>query len=88
MTECADRAVDQHPPSTASRGASASYYSPFPALAEPEFLAEDITSHDVTLSTLAWRFSALSTKAMSAIRPWDCSNPNETILDKRILRSA
>jgi hypothetical protein len=31
--------------------------------------------------------SALSTKAMSAIRPWDCSNPNETILDKRI-RSA
>ena len=28
--------------------------SPFPALAEPEFLAEDITSHDVTLSTF-WR---------------------------------
>jgi hypothetical protein len=33
------------------------------------------------------RTSALSTKAISAIRPWDCSNPNETILDKRI-RSA
>ena len=33
------------------------------------------------------RTSALSTKAMSAIRRWDCSNPNETILDKRIPRS-
>ena len=31
------------------------------------------------------RTSALSTKAISAIRPWDCSNPNETILGKRIL---
>ena len=40
-------------------------------------------------ATVSWplRTSALSTKAMSVIHPWDFSNPNETILDKRI-RSA
>ena len=46
-----------------------------------------LTEQNVTVSRPCGP-PALSTKAMSAIRPWDFSNPNETILNKRNLRSA